>query len=228
MEGWQIGLVIMLALGVAVILFGALWDRERNRRRSEQLTKPPDRSIPGHAGPDPDYLVVHPVPPKRPLSEPERLSLQVRLASALAFSAPLLAEEFIVDPATGWATLEEPRILICAEPVQTFRELLTFLDRAAGAKTPIVIVAPGYDAETRDTLIVNHLRESLFIIAVTASTRTLHDIAAATGATAISRGDLQSGWIPEDAIGHATTWVSAREQAWALGPDRYPHAKLEA
>lgn len=218
LAGWQIGLVITMAVGVAVILFGALWDRERNRRRAEQLTRPPDRSIPGYSGDDPAYVTASTQLPggDRPLSAEQRSALQVRLRSAAPLPALLAAGEFVSDPESGLAILDQPRVLVCADPVVTLRELLAFLDRAAGSDTAVVIAAPDFDAETRETLIVNHLARSLRIIAITADASTLKDIAGSTGAMPLSRADLMSGWIPEDAIGSAGTWVSSRERTWVL------------
>lgn len=218
LAGWQVGLVVMMAVGVAVILFGALWDRERNRRRAEQLTRPPDRPIPGYSGDDPVYVTRESKPPggDRPLSAVERSALRVRLGSATALAAPLAAGEFVSDPESGLAILNDPRVLVCADPVMTVRELLAFLERVAGSGTSVVVAAPGFDPETRETLAVNHLHRALRIIAVTAETTTLQDIATATGATPLTRDDLMSGWIPEDAIGNIGTWVSSRDRTWLL------------
>lgn len=214
MAGWQIALVITMSVGVAVILFGALWDRERNRRAAEQLTRPPDRSIPGFAGDDPAYVTDLPAHIDRPLSESDRAALRVRLANAPGFETRLAAPELVSDAATGWAIVEDASVLVCAEPVGSLRELLTFLDQAAGTKTPIVIAAPSFDSETIQTLVVNHRHRTLSVVAVTAEPNILAEIAQAVDAEPVSRTDLQSGWLPADSIGAATRWVSSSDTSW--------------
>ena len=56
MEPWIIGVIAVLVIGVAVIVFGAVNDRAKNRRRTAEMLAPPDRAIPQlsptAAGPD--------------------------------------------------------------------------------------------------------------------------------------------------------------------------------
>ncbi|WP_432560583.1 hypothetical protein [Granulicoccus sp. GXG6511] len=218
MAGWQIGLVVMMAVGVAVILFGALWDRERNRRRTEQLSRPPDRPIPGFEGEAPAYVSTHPPQSAghRPLTDEQRSEIGVRVKSLPGFAARLAAGELVSDPVSDWAVVNEARVLVCAGPVLAFRELLPFLDRAAGSRTPVVIAAPAFDAQTLETFVVNHLHRTLLVVAVTAEPPVLADLAAATGSTPVARADLQSGWVPDTSIGSAETWVSSVDRCWVL------------
>ena len=218
MEAWQVGLVIMMTVGVAVILFGALWDRERNRRRAEQITRPPDRAIPGLEGTDPAYVITHPPHGHRPLADAERAALEVRLPAAPVFNARLAAQELVSDPDTGWAVVEHARVLVCGESVHTLREILTVLDRAAGTGTPLVIVAPSFDRETLTTLIVNHLHRTVQLVAATAEPAVLAEIAEAAGATLITRIDLQSGWVPDEHLGTVALWVSTTKNSRLLRP----------
>ena len=222
MAGWQVGLVIMMAVGVAVILFGALWDRERNRRRAELLSQPPARPVPGHSGGDPVYVIRPPANTPTAgshiLSDTQRAGLAARLETTTALAAPLAAPELITDAESGWAVLEHPRVLICAEPVMSFRELLPLLGREPTA--PLVVVAPGFDDKTLDTLVINHLHRMLRVIAVTADADTATALAEATGATALSRIDMQAGWVPDDAAGTVVTWVSSLDGTWVLADPR--------
>ena len=46
MEPWIIGLIALVVVGLGVIVFGALHDRARNRRRAAEMLAPPPRTIP--------------------------------------------------------------------------------------------------------------------------------------------------------------------------------------
>ena len=58
MEGWQLGLIAVLVIGVAAIVFGAVRDRRINERRRREMLAPPERSIPKFSpdAPTPNYL----------------------------------------------------------------------------------------------------------------------------------------------------------------------------
>lgn len=221
MEGWQIGLVITLAVGVAVILFGVFWDRERNRRRTEQITRPPDRPIPGYAPTaDPAYITAPapPDPPSLELSQQRRLEIRDQLPQARRFAAPLLDGGFVSDPPTGWAVVEHPRILVCAEPVETFHELLEPHERQITRNEALVVVAPALAAEPRATMLVNHNYRTMRLLAVRAEGTLLDVIAEACGATPVSRVDLQADWVPDEVLGTAEVWVSDATASWLIGP----------
>ena len=51
---WQVGLIAVIVIRLGLIIFGALWDRSRNRhRQAEMLPRAPNHpSVPaGRAGP---------------------------------------------------------------------------------------------------------------------------------------------------------------------------------
>ena len=58
MEPWIIGLIALVAVGLGVIIYGALHDRARNRRRAAEMLAPPPRTIPHFRtdSPAPHYL----------------------------------------------------------------------------------------------------------------------------------------------------------------------------
>lgn len=217
-QGWQLGLVITMALGVAVILFGALWDRERHRARVRHLQRPPERAIPGYVGEDPAYVTPDmPIPPREPaLSDAEREDLRVRLAGLTPVEARLAHPAFVNDPPSGWAVLDEAAVLVCAEPVETLHEVLPFLDYGARTSTALVLVAPAYDPETLATLTMNHAHRHLAVVAVTADGSPSRIIADTCGALALSRADFQAGWIPDSAVGRVHKWISAEGYCFVI------------
>lgn len=219
MAGWQVGLVVMMAVGVAVILFGALWDRERNRREADRLTRAPDRAIPGYAGADPDYVTA-----LRPaeeasslaLTEERRAAVKASLAAVTRFDAGLAAADFVTDPPSGWAVLDDALVLACAEPVQTVHEILPAVQDCAEHGRPLVLVAPAYAEEVVRTLAANQHHRTLRVAVVNAGAGVLTELAAATGAAPLARIDLQAGWLPTDTLGSAATWVSSTSASWVL------------
>jgi hypothetical protein len=217
--GWQVGLVVVIAVGVAVILFGALWDRERARRDAEQLANPPARIIPGYAGAEPPAYVTAPRPRETlslALTEAHRAELAALLETTTPFPAGMAAPEFVSDPPTGWAILERPAVLVCAERVETLHELLQPLERMIADGRGLVVVAPDLAGTVRETLVVNHLHRSMRLLAVRAEGGVLADLAEACAAHSLSRSDLQAGWVPDQALGTAQVWVSDRTHSWVI------------
>lgn len=217
-QGWQIGLVITMALGVAVIMFGALWDRERHRARVRRLQRPPERAIPGYMGEDPTYVTPDTrIPPREPaLSDADREDLRVRLIGLTPVEAGLAHPAFVNDAPSGWAVLDEAAVLVCAEPVETLHEVLPFLEYGTRTKTALVLVAPAYDPETLATLTINHAHRTVAIAAVTADRSNVRDIAETCGAIAIPRIDLQAGWIPDSALGRAHKWIGCEGYSFVI------------
>lgn len=218
MAGWQIGLVLMVAAGVAVILFGALWDRERAKRDRERLTSPPDRAIPAYAGDAPRY-VTDPRPADAPslaLTDSRRAEIAALLEAASPVAAGMMAPEFVSDPSTGWAVLERPAVLVCAERVETFREIFELHQRMSARGRGLVVIAPDLADEPRETMVVNHQHRSMRLLAVRAQGPELNALTKLCGATPLSRSDLQAGWVPDDVLGSAEIWVTTSSQTWVL------------
>ncbi|WP_026927842.1 hypothetical protein [Granulicoccus phenolivorans] len=225
MEPWQIGLVVVSMLIVGAIVFGVVWDRNKNAARERELTAPPKRDIPGFHPEQvvPAYLseleAARPREdaPATELADPERDRLRSRIAESPPVAAGWLAPEFITDPPTRWAVLPNARVMVCDEPVTTIRELMPVLERTAMSDHTLVIIAPGFLEEVAKTLAVNHLQHTLPVLAIGSDSpdvrRRVHEL---TGAEVIDRRDLQAGWIPEERLGHATTWVSDAQQSWVL------------
>ena len=56
-------------------------------------------------------------------------------------------------------------MLVCADPIQTFRELLGTLEKLILSKSPLVIVAPAIAPEVLATLEVNAIRQTMRLLA---------------------------------------------------------------
>jgi hypothetical protein len=217
-DPWSIGLIVLIVVGLAAIIFGALWDRRINKRRAAEMLAPPKRAIP-HFKPDapaPHYLSDlqarrRPENAERTdLSDAERQSVSQQLSdpSTVTIDAGYASRDFITDSRSGWAVLDRPAVLVCGDPIQTFRELLGTLEKMILSRTPLIIVAPVIAPEVLATLEVNAIRQTMRLLAVICDEARISTIAAACQAMIIDRSDRQSGYLGPDQLGHCERWIS--------------------
>lgn len=227
MDPWSIGLTVLVVLGLAAVVFGALYDRARNRRRAAEMLAPPDRVIPHFRAdaPTPHYLselqARRPAapPPAAVLDEATRAEIQHQLAadSGPGLGAGWASADFVTDPATGWAVLDEPVVLVCADPVASLRELLDLLERLLLSRTPLVLVAPEVAREVLATLEVNRIRGLLAVVVVLVGDPAARDaLARGCGATPVDRADRQAGYLPPEVLGRCRRWVSTDRRSVAV------------
>jgi hypothetical protein len=228
---WTIGLVALIVVGLGVIVFGALWDRARNKRRAAQMLAPPPRTIPQfHPGtPAPQYLSElqarrppsrQPADPAPGLTAAERSAIQAQIAAAetVTIKAGYASRDFVTDPTTSWAVLDKPSIFVCADPVESVRELLSVLDKTVARQVPLVIVAPQVAPDVLATLEVNVIQRKVRAVVVSCGQPALGDVAQASGAVAQHRSDRQSGYLPDDQLGHCERWVSTKSASHLVSP----------
>jgi hypothetical protein len=223
---WQVGLIAVIVIGLGLIIFGALWDRSRNRRRAAEMLAPPPRTIPQFRpdAPAPHYLsdLQARRPPAAARSaalsarDRETISRQIADAQTVTVAAGYASRDFVTDPASGWAVLDRPAVLVCSDPVETIRELLGVLEQLIMARTPLVVVAPGVAAEVLATLEVNQIRQTMQLLAVIPHATELSALATACGATMIDRADLRSGYTPADWLGRCERWVSTAKASHVI------------
>ena len=218
-DPWSIGLIVLVVVGLAAIIFGALWDRRLNKRRAAEMLAPPKRTIP-HFTPDapaPHYLSDLQAR-RRPanarpsnLIEAERQTISRQLAdpNTVTVNVGYASRDFITDASSGWAVLEQPAVLVCGDPIQTFRELLGALEKLILSKTPLVVVAPAIARDVLATLEVNAIRQTMRLLAVICNQACLSTVAAACQAMIIDRSDRQSGYLAPDQLGHCERWISS-------------------
>jgi len=218
MEPWIAALVLIFVIGVVVIGYGAVSDRRRRERALAAIKAPPKREIPRFA-PDavaPHYLTdleAHRPPedaPSTELSADDRteISTQLKDSGTTTIATRRASDFFITDKVSGWSVLDGPRVLICADPVRSVRELLDVLERMIAARQSLVIMAPEFAEDVRKTLEVNRIRNLLSVLALTADDDARAAAITATGATAVSSGDLQAGYLPDDHLGSCSRWVA--------------------
>ena len=218
MDPWSIGMIALIMVGLAAIIFGALWDRRRNKQRATEMLAPPARTIPQFHpdSPAPHYLSDLQAR-RRPenaeptdLSDAERESITQQLADphTVTVDAGYASRDFITDSSSRWAVLERPAVLVCDDAIESFRELIGTLEKLILSRTPLVVVAPRIAPDVLATLEVNTIRQTMRLLAVTCDEKALSTIAAACQAMIIDRNDRQSGYLAPDQLGHCERWVS--------------------
>lgn len=219
MEAWVIGIIAVVVLGLAAIAYGGIADRRKHRRAVQEMLSPPPRSIP-HLDPDaaqPRYLTRaqarQPPPgggrPELDTAERDRISTELRDRSTVSLKIGYASDGFVTDTGTGRAVLDEPRVLVSAEPVMNIRELISVIEHMMTDGSPLVVVAPTFADVVLDTLEVNHIRQQIDLLAVVTRDPVLVDrITAATGAQLVSRIDLQTGYLADRDLGRCRRWVS--------------------
>lgn len=236
----MVGLVALVVVGLAVIVYGALSDRAKNRRRAAAMLAPPERSIPGFepSGRGPAY--VSELQARRRPGSPSTSSGDVATGSGSPSTSSgnvttssgnvtTGSEDATVEVRAGWASrdfttdagrqqavLEGPRVLVCADPVQTVRELLPVLERALPNRTPLVLVAPEVAPEVLATLEVNVIQGKLALLVVPADDDQRASICAVSGATPVDRSDRQSGFVSAERLGQVARWTSTREASYLV------------
>ncbi len=223
MEPWVIGLIAVFVVGVGVIIFGAVRDRTLNRRRAAEMLAPPSRTIPHFdaTAPAPHYLSdlqARRIPERTPSTEltaTERQVITGQLAAAdtVTIRSGFASKDFVTDKVSGWAVLDEPRILVCADPVTSIRELLGVIEKLIFSHTALVLAAPEIAADVRATLEVNKIKQLVQVIVVTAPAADLTTIADATHASPVDRTDRQAGYVDQERLGRCARWVSTAKSS---------------
>lgn len=226
MDLWQVGLIAVIVVGFALIVFGALWDRSRNQRRAREMLSPPPRTIPQFRpdAPAPHYLsdlqarrrpTVAEAKALTP-EERERVNRQIADAQTVTIPTGYASRDFVTYPTSGWAVLDHPAVLVCADPVGSIRELLPVLERLMMTGTPLVVLAPDLAPEVRSTLEVNAIQQTMRLLAVTPSAADLASLAAVCGADPVDRSDRQAGYFPPERLGRCERWVSTAKASHVI------------
>lgn len=227
MQTWVVVMVVVLAVALVLTVYGALHDRTLNRRRAAEMLGPPKRDIPNlPADARAPAYVTEAQARRRPTAKgPAELSTEIgdlrdQLAEATSKAFAAYAErevavghasaDFATDARSGTAVLEDPLVLVCADDVQTIRELLPALEHAVRAARPLVVVAPAIAPDVLGTLEVNAIQGKVPGVAVLADDAVRAELAQISHATPVDAADRRSGWADPAAFGHLARWTSTR------------------
>lgn len=230
MEPWSLGLVAVIVVGLAAIVYGALSDRAKNKRAAVELLAPPARHIPQFRPDSPAPTYLSELQARRPpdavtateltATERDQVAQQTKDPGTTKVAAGFVSRDFVTDRNTSQAVLDAPRVLVCSERVESMRELLMILEKLVLSRAALVVVAPSLSAEVQHTLEVNQIQGVMRLLAVTTSGPELDRIAAATGAQPRSRSDLQADYVWPEHLGTCSRWVSTAKASYIVGPAR--------
>ena len=117
----------------------------------------------------------------------------LEIVEGMQFERGYKSPYFVTDNNTMSAVLNDPYILIYDGRITQASELLNVLNKVSGETKPLLIVAEDIDGEALATLIVNKMRGTIDVVAVTAPdfgarrTMALEDLATVTGGQVISK-----------------------------------------
>ncbi len=92
----------------------------------------------------------------------------LEVVEGMQFDRGYISPYFVTDPERMEAVLENALILIHEKKITSAQDLLPFLEKAAQARRPIVIIAEDLEGDALATVVLNKIRGVLQIVAVKA------------------------------------------------------------
>jgi chaperonin GroEL len=126
------------------------------------------------------------------VEESRGLQFETEYTEGMQIDRGYLSPYFVTNTERMEADLDEPYILVTDKKISSIQDILPVLERVAGQRAPLVIIAEDVDGEALATLVVNKLRGTLNVLAVKAPgfgdrrKEMLRDIAILTGGQVIS------------------------------------------
>ena len=127
------------------------------------------------------------------IEEGKSLETEITIVEGMQFDRGFLSAHFVTNPDSMEVVFKNPLILVHENKISSVQSLLPLLEKAKGAKRPLLIIAEDVDSEALATLVVNKLRGIIEVCAVKAPgygdrrKAMLVDIATLTGATALMK-----------------------------------------
>lgn len=143
----------------------------------------------------------------------------VEIVEGMQFDRGYISPYFVTDPERMEAILENPVILIHEKKIGSAQDLLPFLEKAAQARRPVLIIAEDLEGDALATVVLNKIRGVLNIAAVKAPgfgdrrKAMLEDVAILTAGTFISEDlgrKLEN--VTVDMLGTAKKVVISKEE----------------
>jgi len=143
----------------------------------------------------------------------------LEVVEGMQFDRGYLSPYFVTDPERMEAVLDNPLILIHEKKISSAQDFLPFLEKAATARRPILVIAEDIEGDALATLVLNKIRGVLQVAAVKAPgfgdrrKAMLEDIAILTSGSFISE-DLGTKLdnVTIDMLGTAKKVVISKEE----------------
>jgi chaperonin GroEL len=121
------------------------------------------------------------------IEESKGTDTSVNVVEGMQFDKGYISPYFVTDPERMEAVIESPVILIFEKKVSNVQDMLPLLEKVAGSRAPLIIIAEDVEGEALATLVLNKIRGVLNVAAVKAPgfgdrrKAMLEDIAILTG-----------------------------------------------
>ncbi|RZU52021.1 chaperonin GroEL [Krasilnikovia cinnamomea] len=121
------------------------------------------------------------------VEEGSALSTELEVTEGLQFDKGFISPNFVTDPESQEAVLEDAYLLISTQKIASIEELLPLLEKVVQSGKPLLIIAEDVEGQALSTLVVNALRKTVKVVAVKAPgfgdrrKAMLQDLAIATG-----------------------------------------------
>ncbi len=126
------------------------------------------------------------------VEESKTMQMSLDYKEGMEFDKGYASAYFVTDSDKMEANLENPYILITDRKIASMQELMPFLEKFIQVSKTLVIIADDFEGDVLPTLVLNKLRGSFNVLALSApgfgdrKKAMLADIATLTGATVIS------------------------------------------
>jgi len=142
----------------------------------------------------------------------------VNVVEGMQFDKGYLSPYFVTDTERMEAVLENPVILIFEKKISNIADLLPVLEKVAGSRAPLVIIAEDIEGEALATLVLNKIRGVIQVAAVKAPgfgdrrKAMMEDIAILTGGTFVTEDlGLTLENVSLDMLGKARKLVISKD-----------------
>ncbi|MDQ3514696.1 MAG: chaperonin GroEL [Chloroflexota bacterium] len=126
------------------------------------------------------------------VEESRGLEFETEFTEGMQIDRGYNSQYFVTNTERMEAELDDAFILVTDKKISSIQDILPTLEKVAGARSPLVIIAEDVDGEALATLVVNKMRGTLNVLAIKAPgfgdrrKEMLRDIAVLTGGQVIS------------------------------------------
>ncbi len=102
------------------------------------------------------------------IEESKGTDTTVNVVEGMQFDKGYISPYFVTDPERMEAIIENPMILIYEKKISNVQDMLPLLEKVAGSRAPLIIIAEDVEGEALATLVLNKIRGVLQVAAVKA------------------------------------------------------------